>query len=610
MKRLYILLGVLVALMLVFPVSGAIQDASTGYAFAQIADINPGAAGSAVNYLTEFNNKLYFSADDGIHGRELWVYDGVNPPSMVEDIKSGSGSSFPSDLVVYDGKLYFSAYGSSTTGSELWVYDGINPTSMVEDINPGSGDSNPQEFAIFNDKLYFQATFGSNDAELWVYDGSNPPHPVADINPIGGSYVAFLTVLNEKLYFTAGETTHGLELWVYDGTNPPSMVEDINPGTGHSAPVYLTVFRGKLYFGAYTTTKGYELWVHDDYYHTSMVADINLGSGNGLPKYLTVYNGNLYFQANDGINGPELWVYDGTVHPPHMVADINEGSGGSSPIFLTAYHDNLYFSADDGKNGKELWASNGESPPSLVADINYGSEDSTPLDLFVFTDKLFFSANDGIKGSELWVFESVIFKDMFYSQAAYDGWVLETGENTNKGGLINTSNLICNVGDDAQNKQFRTILHFNTSRIPDDAVVTKVTLQYKQHSIIGSDPYATHGKVWADIKDGYFSINAPLVQSDFAAGPSMGFAGNFSFYPSALAYPIYRAELKDADYQYINLDGITQFRLRFAMMMTTTIQLITSRSSAGICRYPSTGRCCGCGITCRDEIRGQMVRDH
>jgi len=158
-----------------------------------------------------------------------------------------------------------------------------------------------------------------------------------------------------------------------------------------------------------------------------------------------------------------------------------------------------------------------------------------------------------------------ILSEMFYSQAAYDGWVLETGEKTNKGGLINTSNLICNIGDDALNRQYRTILHFNTSRIPDSAVITKITLQYKLHSTIGSDPYATHGKVWADIKDGFFSNNPGLVVSDFAAGPSMGFAGYFVYTPSSLAYSIYRANLKDTAFQHLNISGITQFRLRFAI---------------------------------------------
>ena len=31
----------------------------------------------------------------GTNGYELWMYDGVNAPSMVADINPGSGSSFP-----------------------------------------------------------------------------------------------------------------------------------------------------------------------------------------------------------------------------------------------------------------------------------------------------------------------------------------------------------------------------------------------------------------------------------------------------------------------------------------------------------------------------------
>ena len=46
-------------------------------------------------YLTVFNSALYFSADDSTAGKELWKYDGVIAPSMVEDINptSNSGSS-------------------------------------------------------------------------------------------------------------------------------------------------------------------------------------------------------------------------------------------------------------------------------------------------------------------------------------------------------------------------------------------------------------------------------------------------------------------------------------------------------------------------------------
>jgi hypothetical protein len=71
--------------------------------------------------------------------------------------------------------------------------------------------------------------------------------------------------------------------------------------------------------------------------------------------------------------------------------------------------------------------------------------------------------------------------------------------------------------------------------------------------------------VWADIKEGFFSNNPGLVKSDFAAAPSMGFAGWFQLYPSSLAYPIYRANLKSDALQFLNSAGITQFRLRFGI---------------------------------------------
>jgi len=180
-----------------------------------------------------------------------------------------------------------------------------------------------------------------------------------------------------------------------------------------------------------------------------------------------------------------------------------------------------------------------------------------------------FRVGYGYSGNSFAIFsvdsDAVIGSEMFYSQAAYDGWVLETGETTNKGGLINTTNLICNVGDDSLDRQYRTLLHFNTSRIPDNAEIIRVTLQYKQHSIVGSDPYATHGNVWADIKAGFFSNNPTLVQSDFAAQSSLNNAGFFVFTPSSLAYPIFIAEMKSSAYQFLNQTGITQFRLRFGL---------------------------------------------
>ena len=104
-------------------------------------------------------------------------------PERLSDICAGTCSASPNIFVEFNGKLYFNA-SNGVSGYELWVYDGINPPTMVADIYPGSSGSNPSYFKIFQDKLYFQATENTHGSELWIYDGSNPPTIVADIGPV------------------------------------------------------------------------------------------------------------------------------------------------------------------------------------------------------------------------------------------------------------------------------------------------------------------------------------------------------------------------------------------------------------------------------------------
>ena len=54
--------------------------------------IASGSDSSNPMFLTEFNGELYFTADDGVHGRELFKTDGTTI-SLVKDINVGSGSS-------------------------------------------------------------------------------------------------------------------------------------------------------------------------------------------------------------------------------------------------------------------------------------------------------------------------------------------------------------------------------------------------------------------------------------------------------------------------------------------------------------------------------------
>ena len=66
--------------------------------------------GSYPYLLTAVGNTLYFQANDGTNGYELWKSDGTASGTvMVKDINSGSGSSSLDYLTAVGTTLYFQA---------------------------------------------------------------------------------------------------------------------------------------------------------------------------------------------------------------------------------------------------------------------------------------------------------------------------------------------------------------------------------------------------------------------------------------------------------------------------------------------------------------------
>ena len=150
----------------------------------------------------------------------------------------------------------------------------------------------------------------------------------------------------------------------------------------------------------------------------------------------------------------------------------------------------------------------------------------------------------------------------FKSAGGADGWVLESGEESNNGGAVNKTASTIFVGDDAKDKQYRGILSFNTLSIPDNAIVTSARLDIRRQSFVGTSPFVTHGDLLLEIRSGTFGGGLALQAADFNAAPSTGISPE-RLLPLTSVW--YTTQLDGNNLRFINRYGVTQFRLRYAL---------------------------------------------
>ncbi len=416
-----------------------------------IGDSNP-------KYLTSDLNQIFFSADDGVHGRELWLFNTINNTSnLVKDIYPGTqygidNSKFEiidhilyfiandgvngnelwrsdgteigtymikninpngdslTDFIVYDGKLYFSAFENND--NEVWVSDGtLNGTNLLKNINTNSS-STPEDFFIFNNNLYFVADNGINGYELWKSDGTIAgTNLFKDINPNGNGVINgnnFITFDN-NFYFFANNGVNGYELWKSDGTsNGTILLKDIIPGVSfYNTNISGASTTNYFVFKAYTPSTGYELWVSDGTsIGTNILKDIN-PQYNGInnTKFIN-FNNSIFFSADDNVNGEELWVTNGTTLGTQILKDIKLGNNSSNITELTSTSNFIIFSAQGDLNTfNTLWRSDGTQGGTFeLKNVNLDiSSSSMEVNFVILNGLLYFQGgSNSSNGRELW----------------------------------------------------------------------------------------------------------------------------------------------------------------------------------------------------------------
>ncbi|MEO6177489.1 MAG: ELWxxDGT repeat protein [Flavobacterium circumlabens] len=337
-----------------------------------IRDINNTSSNSIMTYnskFIEFNNEVYFLADDNIHGGEIWKTDGTAAGTiLLKDINNGNSSVWIEKFHVdkINNKLLFFTTNDNSSERKLWASDGtLYGTLQISNIKAYNGSGVIESFVTIKNRTFLSGENERNGMELWSTDGTvSGTSLFADVNYSNGSNPSKFANANGNVFFRAGSTPYGTQLFKSDGSiEGTQLMKDIIIDNLSDI-----VINGNLFFSGGNSTHGYELWKSDGTeIGTVMVKDINPGNNSSMLNYnqtqlFTVINNILYFYADDGVNGFELWRSDGTESGTYMIKDIKPNSGiyndGSYPRYFTVLNNIIYFIADD-NSGSALWTTNG-----------------------------------------------------------------------------------------------------------------------------------------------------------------------------------------------------------------------------------------------------------
>ncbi|QHT70449.1 T9SS type A sorting domain-containing protein [Rhodocytophaga rosea] len=383
----------------------------------------PGAGAYESSGAAMVKGIMYFAADDGVHGSELWKSDGTAAGTvLVKDIFPGSEGSTLSNFINVNGTLYFKAY-SNKNYYGLWKSDGT-AAGTIELTQFLSSSFSPEIYdAMYvtniNNKLYF-----ITHSKLWKVEGSAVYSVLNSDMTIyyhPAENGATIVEKNGILYFSGhNKSSYNLELWRTDGT--PAGTYSIQPKDGSIlySVTNLTNINGTLFFTASNGLPLQQLWRSDG----TSAGTIQVDTTAMHIKNLTNVNGTLFFSAQN-----QLWKTDGTTAGTVRLTNSFVDELYPLAAFINI-NGALYFKANTEMYGRELWKSDGTTAgTTLISDILPGSEGSNLGNLININGSLYFGANNGSHGRELWKYNPGICAAIIKKDIGVEGGTVCAGSN-------------------------------------------------------------------------------------------------------------------------------------------------------------------------------------
>ena len=387
-------------------------------------DSTPGLWMGMQEIIGENGELVFFDADDGVNGREMWVSDGtLSGTQRISSLNgAGDGLKISSKMSPWMDGIVF----TDIENKFIWSNGSITvelfdapffSTNMQMTLDSTASDITVHSLTKLwpiETGLWFSAATISEDFEMH-YLSNNGILTSWNLNSLEGSLPDSFLSYGPNNFVIAEDGNNGRQLarLNFDGTHSWLTTLTLQSTGAYATNVGtnlgLNLIGNNLIFDAQTSGVDTTLW---GFNITSNVAQ-ELSSSILAPGEETgpvILDGKVWFDCVTSTTATELCYSDGTIAGSKLAYEFQPGISSSDIREIAVANQQLLIIADGEEDGVDsghcLWTINSQSlEASIVYDpwhgIGNNSQSGTYGELETSNEIIFFIANNGINGHEI-----------------------------------------------------------------------------------------------------------------------------------------------------------------------------------------------------------------